>query len=269
MPTRLLVRSTAAAVLSFFLIPAAAQEGGAAQAEAPNQFVALCASCHGEHARGTDRGPALVDSRKLRRLSENEVRAVIRDGTQGGMPPFALPDSVLGRLAGWVHSLNASAYDIQPPGNVRAGERFFFGKGKYGTCHMVAGRGGTNGPDLSDIGRQLTVRELDRSLDEPSARLANRSPASCPGWAFCPENVWDVVNVRQRNGSVLRGFVRSRGMHDLQLQTLDGRFHLLLDTEYTSISVEEEPLMPPLKATTEERRDLVAYLSRRGGSMES
>ena len=265
MQKRLLVRSAVVAVFSSLVIPAAAQDAAGPSAEVPNQFVTLCAGCHGEKAQGTDRGSALVDSRKLRGLSEKEIRAVIRDGTQGGMPPFALEDSALAMMAAWVHSLNASAYDIQPPGNVRAGERFFFGQGKCGTCHMIGGHGGTNGPDLSDIGRQLTVRQLDQSLDDPLARIANRSSASCPGWAFCPENAWDVANVHQRDGSVLRGFVRSRGMHDLQLQTLGGRFHLLLDTEYTSISVEEEPLMPALKASAEERRDLVAYLSRRGG----
>ncbi len=265
MQKRLLVWSAAVAVFSSLMVPAGAQGAAGSSAEVPNPFVTLCGGCHGEKAQGTDRGPALVDSRKLRGLSEKEIRAVIRDGTQGGMPPFALEDSALAMMSAWVHSLNASAYDIQPPGNVGAGERFFFGQGKCGTCHMIAGRGGTNGPDLSDIGRQLTVRQLDRSLDDPLARVANRSSASCPGWAFCPESAWDVANVQQRDGSVLRGFVRSRGMHDLQLQTLDGRFHLLLDTEYTSISVEEKPLMRALKASAEERRDLVAYLSQRGG----
>ena len=265
MQTRLFLRCVVFAVLSGFLPAARAQDTTGAQRKAPSQFVTLCASCHGEQAHGTDRGPPLVESRKLRRLSEEEVRGVIRDGTDGGMPPFALENSALETLAGWVHSRNASAYDIQPPGNVRAGERFFFEKGQCGTCHLIAGRGGTNGPDLSDIGRQLTVRQLDRSFDDPSARVANRSSASCPGWAFCPENLWQVVNVLRRNGAALRGFVRSRGMHDLQLQTLDGRFHLLLDTEYSGISVEPEPLMPRLQASDEERRDLLAYLSRRGG----
>ena len=258
--TRLFPRTAAVALLCCFLLPARAQDTGA-----PRHFNELCAGCHGEQARGSDRGPTLVASRKLRPLSEEEIGDVIRDGTDGGMPPFALPDATLDTLAGWVRSLNASAYDIQPHGNLLAGERFFFGSGKCGTCHKVAGRGGTNGPDLSDIGRQLTVAELDRSLDDPNVRAAHRSSASCPGWAFCPENVWQVANVRLLDGTRSRGFVRGRGMHDLQLQTLDGRFHLLLDSEYTSLSLEEESLMPPLEASAEERRDLLAYLSRLGG----
>jgi PQQ-dependent dehydrogenase (methanol/ethanol family) len=264
MKTRLFSWSSLIATLCCFLVPAAGQNPGAEQAP-PSQFITLCATCHGEEASGTDRGPALVNSRKLRGLSQDEIRGIIRDGTQGGMPPFALPAAQLEAISGWIHGLNASAFDLKPAGNVRAGEAFFFGKGNCANCHMIEGRGGTNGPDLSSIARQLTVSELDRSLDDPSVRAANRSSSSCPGWAFCPENVWAVGNVRLADGSTLRGFIRNRALHDLQLQTLDGRFHLLLENEYTEVSVEGQPLMPPLSASADERRDLVAYLSRRGG----
>ena len=37
------------------------------------------------------------------------------------------------------------------------------------------------------------------------------------------------------------------------------------DTEYSQITREDKSLMPPLKATDQERRDLLAYLSRLGG----
>jgi PQQ-dependent dehydrogenase (methanol/ethanol family) len=181
------------------------------------------------------------------------------------MPPFALPNEQLSSLATWVHSLNASAYDVKPAGDSSAGETFFFGKGQCGSCHMVASRGGVNGPDLSSIGRQLTLRQLEQSLVDQTARTANRSTASCPGWAWCPDDGWAVVNVRLRNGSTLRGFARNQGKHDIQLQSLDGRMHLLRDPQYSQITREEKALMPPLKATDQERRDLLAYLSRLGG----
>jgi mono/diheme cytochrome c family protein len=140
-------------------IPCFAQEAAAA----PKQYAPLCAGCHGDRATGTDRGPALVDSRALRSRSVKQIGELIRTGTQGGMPPFPLPDEQLMSLADWIHSLNASAYDAAPTGDEKAGEQFFFGKGQCGSCHMVAGRGGFNGPDLSNIGRQLTVRQLEQS----------------------------------------------------------------------------------------------------------
>ena len=130
---------------------------------------------------------------------------------------------------------------------------------------MVAGKGGSNGPDLSGIGRQLTLRQLGQALVDPVARVANRSTSSCPGWAWCPDDAWVVVNVRMKNGSSLRGFARNQGRHDIQLQTLDGKMHLLKDSEYTEVKREPKSLMPSLQATDEERRDLLAYLSKLGG----
>ena len=61
-------------------------------------------------------------------------------------------------LAQWVHSLNVSAFDTKPAGNVAAGEVFFFGNGGCAGCHMVQGRGKANGPDLSSTGRRSIVR---------------------------------------------------------------------------------------------------------------
>lgn len=229
------------------------------------QYAQLCSGCHGASAGGTERGPALANNRELRRRSVRQLEEIIRTGTQGGMPPFALPAAQLQALARWVHNLNASAFDVKPEGNAAAGESFFYGKGQCGNCHMVSGRGGSNGPDLSSIGRDLTVQELEASLKDPVARAASRSSSGCPGWAWCPNDTWSVVNVHLRSGATLRGFSRNQGKHDFQLQTLDGKFHLLRDGDYDRIAREPQPLMPKLSATAAEERDLIAYLATLGG----
>jgi PQQ-dependent dehydrogenase (methanol/ethanol family) len=235
-----------------------------AQTPAP-RFAQLCSGCHGESAAGTDRGPALVNSRSLRSLTENQIQDVIRNGTPGGMPQFALPEPELNSLARYIRSLNASAYELRPPGDKAAGERFFFGKGQCGSCHMVRGRGGTNGPDLSNAGRELTLPEIEQTLTDPNSRIGVHSTASCPGWAFCPAETWSVVDVLLRNGTSLRGFARAEGRHDLDLQTLDGRLHPLTDADYQKVTREKTSLMPPLAATADERRDLMAWLSSLNG----
>jgi PQQ-dependent dehydrogenase (methanol/ethanol family) len=235
----------------------------------PEPYARLCAACHGEAATGTGRGPALLDNRSLRSRSEKQIHDLIQSGSSGGMPAFALPEDQLQALARWVRSLNVSAYDLRLPGDVDAGKRFFFAQGQCASCHMVRGLGKANGPDLSGIGRELTLGQLEQALDDPAARAANRLAGSCPSWAWCPGQGWSLVTVRLRdgsaNGSALRGFLRSQGKHDLQLQTLDGYLHLLLDTEYREISREKGSYMPALKASVEERRDLLAYLSRLDG----
>ena len=209
--------------------------------------------------------PALLNNRRLRSRNEDQIRNLIRNGTQTGMPPFALPDNQLRSLAKWVHAMNALAWEVKPEGDAVAGAEFFFGNGQCATCYMVSGRGTPNGPDLSDLGRHLTVHDLEESLDNPASRAGKRSSASCPGWAWCPQDPWAVVRVKLRDGSVLRGFARGEGKHDLQLQTFDGKFHLLLEGEYQAITREKTPLMPAYAGLPGGAESLLAYLARLGG----
>jgi PQQ-dependent dehydrogenase (methanol/ethanol family) len=241
-------------VLAVFAIAApraAAQQSDSVPqvASARDRFVHTCSLCHGSNAEGTDRGPSLANNRRLRASSEDDIAAVIENG-RGGMPSFSLPPAELHAMARYVLSLNATAYEMPPVGDASAGGKIFFGNGGCSKCHMAMGRGGTNGPDLSSIGRRTTVDELRQSLESPGARIL-------PGYG--------VVNVRLRDGSSLRGFARGRGTHNLQLQTLDGRFRLLRDDEYAAVTEEKSPFMPSFAGTSEEFRDLMAFLSRMGG----
>jgi len=209
-----------------------------------------CAACHGDDASGSDRGPALSRSRRLRALTTSDIHNIIEKGTSGGMPPFPLPDDQLQALAGFIRSMNAAAFDAQPGGDAAAGERFFFGKGQCASCHTALGRGKSVGPDLSNIGRQLTLAELTRKLRTPNAMIAESNT---------------IVSVKMRDGSTVRGFARKETLHSLQLQTLDGRLHVLADEEYQITHREKTSAMPPLQATAAEERDLTAYLARLGG----
>src|SRR5262249_12371140 len=53
--------------------------------------------------------------------------------------------------------------------------------------------------------------------------------------------------------------------YDLQLQSLDGKLHQLRHQEIAELIRESASLMPEVKATQEEMRDLLAYLSRLSG----
>src|SRR5882762_1768687 len=233
--------------------------------QAEKQFEQRCEGCHGEGGEGGDRAPALINSRSLRSRNESQIRKLIKNGTPGGMPAFALAEPELQSLAAWVHSRNLSAYNTRPDGDVAAGEQFFFGGGQCSTYHMIHGKGKANGPDLSDIGLKATVSEIASALENPTAQMGMHTTASCPSWAFCPDETWAVVQVRLRNGSALRGFARNRAEHDLQLQAFDGRIHLVTDTDYEEITREPQSYMPPLKATASERQNLLAYLSSLAG----
>jgi PQQ-dependent dehydrogenase (methanol/ethanol family) len=228
----------------------------------PVPYRQYCAACHGESATGTDRGPNLIDTRSLRASSEESIRNLIQKGTSGGMPAFAnLKAADLNLLAKTVRNWNASAFDAHPAGDLAQGRQFF--ESNCLSCHMALGQGKSNGPDLSNIGRELTVREIEAQLTDPNSRRGKRNSASCPSWAFCPDNPWGLVNVKLADGKSLRGFARARGRHDIQLQTLDGKLHLIQNP--AAVTEEKSSLMPPLKATPEQRTNLIAYLSSLGG----
>ncbi len=132
-------------------------------------------------------------------------------------------------------------------GDASAGGRFFFGKGGCAGCHMVMGRGKASGPDLSSIGREATREDIGESIRRPSARVR-------PGY--------QTINVRLKSGGVmLRGFARNRSRYSLQLQDLDGRFHLLRQEEISEARPETQSMMPAVQCSDDECRDLIAYLS--------
>ena len=133
------------------------------------------------------------------------------------------------------------------PGDAAAGERFFGGKGTCASCHMVRGRGGILGPDLSDIGHDRTTAQIEQALREPGAR-----PVSA---------AYRTVAVRLRSGQTIRGIAKSETRFDLQLLDMDGKLHLLSKDRVAEV-VNEKTLMPKLDASEDEIRDLVAYLSR-------
>src|SRR5260221_4287005 len=195
--------------MRFRLLLALSAGLGAAAQTLPDAYSKQCAACHGERGTGTDRGPNLVGTRSLRPQSEAAIRGIIRNGTRGGMPAFAsMAAADLGALAGTVRAWNASAFDAHPAGDKMAGRALV--EQQCLTCHMVQGQGGFNGPDLSSIGKQLTVAELEQTLADPSSRKGQRTGAACPSWAFCPDDPYGVVNVAVKRSGALAGLLRRR-----------------------------------------------------------
>ena len=190
------------------------------------------------------------ESATARERSISQLRDLIHHGMPAlGMPAFDLPADHLDALAALVHSLNAPAADRTVPGDAVAGEQFFFGKGQCASCHMVYGRGNPIGPDLTGIAREMTVNDIREALLQPSAHIT-------PGY--------ELVTVRLRDGETVRGFSRGRSNFDIQLQDLNGRFHLLHEGQISAIHEDKESAMP-VRASPDTLQDLIAYLARLTG----
>ncbi|HYI94118.1 MAG TPA: PQQ-binding-like beta-propeller repeat protein, partial [Bryobacteraceae bacterium] len=234
-------------IAAFIIVPAIAQDAP----EIRQTYVKLCGGCHGDDARGTQQGPGLAGNPSLRRRSMQSIRNVIRNGIPAAaMPGFNLPEATLDALTKLVASLNASAADSAVPGDRAAGKRFFFGAGNCGSCHMVYGEGSPIGPDLSNIGREMTVDQLRDALLQPDTRIA-------PGYG--------VVNARLLDGRTLRGFARSRTSFDLALQDFNGGFHPLSLDRIATLTEETHSLMQRVKTGEMEVQNLLAFLSRLTG----
>src|SRR4029077_9301858 len=94
----------------------------------------------------------------------------IKNGVKGtAMPAFALPDDQVWELAAIVRSLNAPTNSVLAPGDDAAGEALFFGKQGCSGCHMILGKGGYLGPDLSSIGEARRLNEIREAIVNPKA----------------------------------------------------------------------------------------------------
>jgi mono/diheme cytochrome c family protein len=141
-----------------------------------------CTMCHGLDGAAGDRAPALGAQRRYLRVTERDLFDAIKHGIKGTMMPSSpLPEADVWKMVAYIRSLRATAIDNVVPGDVRVGEAVFNGKGGCAGCHMIRGRGGLIGPDLSNIAAERKVEDLREAL-RLSARSLADSERSGDSW---------------------------------------------------------------------------------------
>jgi alcohol dehydrogenase (cytochrome c) len=201
----------------------------------------------------------MVDVAVPRAVSKDAVRELILNGiTDYGMPAFKISTEDADAIAAYVMVLKAPPSDATAtgnpsPGDPAAGERFFNGKGNCTSCHMVRGRGGVLGPDLSNLAHNRKLGQIEQALLDPGSQSLRRVPGEAPPGR--------PVTVRLRDGQSLRGLAKNESTFDLQLLAVDGKLHLFTKDQIASLAPEKS-LMPKVAAAPGELRDLLAYLSR-------
>src|SRR5437588_6936938 len=144
-----------------------------------SQFRANCAFCHGLGARGGGRGPDLSRTQKRHGNSDAEMFHNIHDGIPGTAMPAAtnggigvgMSDEEIWQVVTYLRSVQVKAPE-QPAGNAEHGKELFNGALGCSTCHMIQGKGGRLGPDLTTVGGSRSTEYLVESVRNPSRRLA-------------------------------------------------------------------------------------------------
>jgi cytochrome c oxidase cbb3-type subunit 3 len=219
-------------------------------AEGHTLFNQTCTTCHGMDGSEGERAPALIGERRFFRLSENSLYDAIKHGIPGtGMPAMNIPDDNIWKVVVFLRAMRSSASEVDVPGDVARGRQLFFGKGGCSSCHMLDGKGGSIGPDLSNVGAEITLKRMKESLTTDGPIPAGYQP----------------VKVVTRSGQTIEGVAKNEDSFSIQLLDRQNRLHLLSRDELRFIDEPRTSLMPhnyDKVLSAEEYNDLLAMLSR-------
>ena len=231
-----------------------------------SQFRINCAFCHGLGARGGGRGPDLTRAQKRHGSSDSEMFRNIHDGIAGTAMPAAtnggigvgMSDGEIWQVIAYLRSVEKKA-SAGAAGNAAHGKELFYGTAGCSTCHMVNGKGGRLGPDLSSVGDSRSFEYLVDSMRSPSKRLAQG--ISEPLKDFSQE--YETVTVVTADGTKLTGVVLNEDNFTLQMMDTRERLRLLEKDKLRSYEKSRESLMPAYNQkmlSDKDLQDLIAYL---------
>jgi putative heme-binding domain-containing protein len=138
-------------------------------------------------------------------------------------------------------------------GDAVRGEKLFFDPNApmgaiCATCHVVKGKGGIIGPELSAVGTNYKRADLITSIHEPAKTIALG---------------YEQVMVETRSGEAIVGSLRSEAGDVLTILSADGQTHTVSKNQVKTTTHLQGSLMPPgltLSLKPEEFADLLAYL---------
>jgi putative heme-binding domain-containing protein len=227
-------------------------EGDASAIEQGEQLFRLsCASCHGLNAKGT-RGPDLTTGQWTRGGTDAQLFRTIMRGVPGTDMPGAqdsdATDEQVWALVAYLRTLSGPASDEATRGNAQNGETLFWGKAACGQCHMVRGRGGRLGPDLSRIGAARSRTALIEGIRTASASFT--------------EGFWPVTIV-ERDGRRVQGVRKNEDPFSVQIMDTSEQIRSWDRSELREVIQEQRSLMPdygPARLTDDELDDVIRYL---------
>jgi putative heme-binding domain-containing protein len=230
------------------------------------QFRINCAFCHGLNAKGGGRGPDLSRARKKHGSSDADLFRTISQGVPGTAMPagvnggigVGMTEEEIWQVITYIRSIEVKA-PATPIGNAKHGKELFYGSARCGTCHMVEGKGGRLGPDLTAAGTMRSVESLVDSVRNPSRRLAQGLREAAKEF---PQE-YETATVTTAEGKQITGVTLNEDSFSVQIMDADEKIHLFEKDKLKSFEKSRESLMPPYgpkQLSDQDLNDLLAYL---------
>jgi cytochrome c oxidase cbb3-type subunit 3 len=215
-----------------------------------------CTFCHGVSARGGMRGPDLTTGSWTHGGSDADVAATIRGGVPGtAMPPNKLNDDEIWQIVAYLRTLEKAPAAVI--GDARRGESLFFGAARCSSCHIVNGRGGRLGPELSTVGSARSRSYIIESIREPGKQLSEIRGLGEATLKF------DTVSLTTADGRTIVGVPMNEDTFTVQVMDMTERVHSFEKKALKSFRHENRSLMPVYDTNRlgdADLDDLVAYL---------
>jgi cytochrome c oxidase cbb3-type subunit III len=230
------------------------------------EFRINCALCHGLGARGGGRGPDLTRAVKKHTHSDADMFQVISNGIPGTAMPsngtngqgVGMTDEEIWQIITYLRSQEVKA-PATPLGNAAHGKDLFYGDANCSLCHMVEGKGGRLGPDLSGVGGSRTREALVDSVRNPSRRLAWGLSEATKEF---PQE-YESVTVVTADGKQIKGVTLNEDSFSVQIMDAGEHIHLLDKATLRSFQKSRQSAMPKYDTdvlSDKELSDVVAYL---------
>jgi cytochrome c oxidase cbb3-type subunit III len=278
MPTKIQTRNTLLYVLFFSYLSSVLAAPLFAQEKNPfagdpkvaklgaSQFRANCAFCHGLGAGGGGRGPDLTRAQKRHGSADGDLFRTINEGVPGtAMPPngatqqgVGMTEAEIWQVVTYLRSVEKKAPTVAL-GDAAHGQALFYGNAVCSTCHMINGKGGRLGPDLTAAGSARSLDYLIDSVRNPSRRLAQGISEAMK--EFSQE--YETVTVVDAGGQKYQGVVLNEDNFTLQMMDTREQLHLFEKGKLRSFEKTRESLMPAYDGKMlpdKDLQDILAYL---------
>ncbi len=231
------------------------------------EFRINCALCHGLGARGGGRGPDLTRAQKKHTHSDADMFQVISNGIPGTAMPangtngqgVGMTDTEIWQIITYIRSQEGKSAG-KATGDSAHGKQLFYGDGNCSMCHMVDGKGGRLGPDLTGVGGSRTREAIVDSIRNPSRRLAW---GLTEGSKEFPQE-YETVTAVTADGKQIKGVTLNEDSFTVQIMDAGEHIHLLEKDQLKSFQKSRESMMPkyePDVLSDKEVDDIIAFLA--------